>query len=188
MKENQSSIKNMSEEFAIEAEMAEKRGDLKTARLFYQKAFFIEKENLNETPKGERYQLTRSIYANNTVHYAYFAGLYAEAIQIAENFLSNASHEAVAPDLKSILKKAKTALENKSTSSETKITGTLIGADLPSGTFKLLGKKDNQYYGIQTSKEEIVEIVKNFWAKQVEVIGKKIQDGTINLEKIELVA
>ena len=188
MNDNISSIKNMAGEFALEAELAEKRGENKTARLFYQKAYAITKEHLPKIPSNQRYQLTRSIYASHAAQYALYGGLYKQAIQIAEKGLSSNPHEAFIPDLKSIIKKAKRFLKNESKSVTTKITGTLIGADLSAGTFKVLGQQDNQYYGIHTSKEQIIEIVKTFWTKQVEVIGNKIQDGTISLEKIKLAA
>lgn len=158
MNDNLSTIKDMAGEFALEAELAEKRGDLKTARLFYQKAYAITKEHFLKVSSAKRYQLTRSIYGYHAAYYALLGGLFEEAARIAQDLLSEKPHIAITLDLKTIFKKAKQAAKSQNNTVATIITGTLIGADLPSCTLKVLGQKDNQYYGIQTTKEQIVRL------------------------------
>ncbi|HFA52170.1 MAG TPA: hypothetical protein ENJ95_24395 [Bacteroidetes bacterium] len=175
-------------EFVHEAELAYKKGDFMMAKLFYQKAYAIEKEYAFKIPKDKKYELTRSIIFRSAATLALNSGYFDEAIQMVQSALRAGTHPAIVPELKEVQKKAQKELKNGTANSMTKITGTLIGADLPNRTLKVLGRDGRQYYGISATKENIIEIVKSFWTKKVEIKGKTIKDGTINLEGIRQVA
>jgi len=122
-------------EFVDEAQMAHRRGEARTARLFFEKAFHLEKVVALAVPTNENYQLTRSVFLRSAATLALDCGFRQEAIQLIQLALSSEPHPAIEPELQELLIRANQ--QESLAQTDTTITGRLVAADLPNHQIKL---------------------------------------------------
>ena len=96
----------MAMEFVDEARLAHQRGEERTARLLFEKAFYLEKVVALATPLQETYRLTRSVFLRSAASLALDCGYDNEALQLIQLALSSQPHPAIEPELEGLLAKA----------------------------------------------------------------------------------
>ena len=74
----------MAMQFVDEARFAHQRGEERTARLFFEKAFYLEKVVALAAPLQETYRLTRSVFLRSSASLALDCGFNSEAIQLIQ--------------------------------------------------------------------------------------------------------
>ena len=181
-----STMHQMAMEFVDEARLAHQRGEERTARLFFEKAFYLEKLVALAVPAQETYRLTRSVFLRSAAALALDCGFNNEAVQLIQLALSSQPHPAIQPELEELLVKAKQNEFNRDTT--TTVTGRLVAADLPSNQIKLQISDSNNLITIFVPEDTFTKIVKEYWDNLVIVHGKTRPDGTIFLQDIQQAA
>lgn len=179
-----STLHDIAMEFADEARFAQKRGDYKTAKLFYTKAFMLEKQFALAIPQTPPYALSRSVFLRSAANLALASGELSDAISIAETALHNNPNPAILPELNEVIEKAK-QLQNNHSTNTIYITGKLVSADIPNREIKVEGTDHQQYYIISVPEGSITEVVKQFWEGMVNLKGVANEQGSIVLETIQ---
>lgn len=183
--ENLSTLHDIAMEFAEEAHFAKNRGEEKTAKLFYQKAFSLEKRYALSFPTESPYQLSRAVFLRSAAHLALNSGYFQEAVKLAQLGLSN-THPDFIKEFQMILQKGKT--NNNPQPSEIFIKGILILADLSTNQIKVKDQDSQRLYTIFVPNEHFEQLVLTFWAKPVSIKGKTNEQGEIQLEEIKKAA
>lgn len=106
MSSEMSTMHQIAMEFVDEARIAYQRGEERTAKLFFEKAFYLEKVVALGVPIKEEYQLTRSVFLRSAASLALDCSFQKEAIQLLQLALSTQPHPAIEPELEELLKKA----------------------------------------------------------------------------------
>ena len=185
MSSEMSTMHQIAMEFVDEARIAYQRGEERTAKLFFEKAFYLEKVVALGVPIKEEYQLTRSVFLRSAASLALDCGFQKEAIQLLQLALSTQPHPAIEPELEELLKKANNQEPVQDTF--TTIMGRLVSADLPNHQIKLQ-IDDSVYLSIFVPDDIFTRIVKDHWDHVVIVKGKTRSDGTIYLQEIQQAA
>ncbi|MEM0994198.1 MAG: hypothetical protein AAGI49_14255 [Bacteroidota bacterium] len=173
-------------EFVDEARIAKQRGDLRTTRLFFQKALNLEKIVAINTPEGEDYQLSRSVFFRSAASLAIHSFQYEEALQLVELAMRTEAHPAIVPALKELSEKAK---HQQSLAAEVReITGLLVAADIPSHQIKLQMEENNEFLSIEVPEELLSEIVKSYWKEKITVKSIVHMDGSALFKGVQLAA
>lgn len=173
-------------EFVDEARLAKKRGDHHTTRLFFQKALNLEKMVALGVPKGNDYQLTRSVFFRSAASIALNCACYPETIQLVELALASNPHSAILPELEEL-----TALAQKQQSlaeQRKEITGRLIAADLPNHQIKIQVDQNNEFLSIKVPEQLLPQIVKSYWEEMITVESIIYADGSAFLQEVKLAA
>jgi hypothetical protein len=181
-----STIHQMAMEFVDEARLAHQRGEERTARLFFEKAFYLEKVVALATPLQETYRLTRSVFLRSAASLALDCGFNNEAVQLIQLALSSQPHPAIEPELQELLVTASTREPYQEAT--TTITGRLVAADLPNNQIKLQISDTSHLITIFVPEDAFPEIVKEYWDNLVVVHGVTRPDGTIYLQDIQQAA
>lgn len=93
----------MAVEFIDEARMARHRGEERTAKLFFEKSFNLEKIVEEAIPNEPSYQLTRSVFLRSAATLALDCGFKQEAVRLIQLALSSQPHPAMKPELEALL-------------------------------------------------------------------------------------
>ena len=173
-------------EFVDEARSAHQRGEERTARLFFEKAFRLEKVVALAAPMQETYRLTRSVFLRSAASLALDCGLDNEAIQLLQLALSSQPHPAIEPELEELLVKANT--QEKHQEATTTVTGRLVGADLPNHQIKLQISDTMHLIAVFVPEDTFTKIIKEYWDNTVIVHGVMRPDGSIHLRDIQQAA
>lgn len=183
--ENLSTLHDIAMDLADEAKKLANTGNQLLAQRIYNKAFFLEKTFALAFPlDDDEFQLSRSVFLNSAANLALAAGKNEEAKALAERALQNKPHPAFEEELHSIINKS----TEKSTSSTTvHITGTIVSADLLSNQIKVQDQQDQQVYIFDIKEIDLVELVKSYWATQVQ-IEAKFNNGFVLLNSIKKAA
>lgn len=175
-------IHQIAMEFVDEARMAHRRGDDRTARLFFEKAFHLEKVVALAVPVKEKYQLTRSVFLRSAASLALDCDFRTEAIQLIQLALSTEPHPAIEPELLELLASASQKEANQDIT--TTITGRLVAADLPNHQIKLQIADTTHLITVFVPEDAFTQIVKKYWDNVVVVQGETRPDGSIYLQAI----
>ncbi len=186
MNTNLSALHDVAMEFVDEARFSAQKGDEQTARLFFQKAFNLEKMVSLAMPKEAAYQLSRSVFLRSAASLALDCERYAEAQNLAETALSTEPHPALQAELKAILKKARQGASQPGGSLS--IVGTLVAADIPGNQIKIQTKNGLKFFTVYVPSDAIGEVVKSHWNNLVSVQAIHGKNGAILLEGIQKAA
>ncbi len=181
-----STMHQIAMEFVDEAQMAHRRGEARTARLFFEKAFHLEKVVALAVPANENYQLTRSVFLRSAATLALDCGFRQEAIQLIQLALSSEPHPAIEPELQELLVQANQ--QESPAQTDTTITGRLVAADLPNHQIKLQISDTTHLITVFVPEDAFTRIVKEYWDNLVVVQGNTRPDGSIHLQKIRQAA
>ena len=173
-------------EFVDEARSAHQRGEERTARLFFEKAFRLEKVVALAAPVQETYRLTRSVFLRSAASLALDCGLDNEAIQLLQLALSSQPHPAIEPELEELLVKVNARETHQEAA--TTVTGRLVGADLPNHQIKLQISDSMHLIAVFVPKDNFTKIIKEYWDNTVIVHGVMRPDGSIYLRDIQQAA
>ncbi|MCB0561857.1 MAG: hypothetical protein H6573_35335 [Lewinellaceae bacterium] len=173
-------------EFVDEARSAHQRGEERTARLFFEKAFRLEKVVALAAPMQETYRLTRSVFLRSAASLALDCGLDNEAIQLLQLALSSQPHPAIEPELEELLVKVNARETHQEAA--TTVTGRLVGADLPNHQIKLQISDSMHLIAVFVPKDNFTKIIKEYWDNTVIVHGVMRPDGSIYLRDIQQAA
>lgn len=182
MKNELVTLHEIAMEFMDEAQSAQQTGDFKTARLFFQKALTLEKVVALGTPKSPTYQLTRSIFFRSAATLAIDCGCYDEAIQLVDVALSVDPHPAFIDELQALAVQAQAKIEE--TEEVIEITGRLVGADLPNHLIKLQTSPPEKVITMEVSKDQLPQLVQQYWEKIITVAGIVKASGTTQFQVI----
>ncbi len=186
MTSEMSTLHQMAMEFVDEARLAHQRGEDPTARLFFEKAFYLEKVVALAAPLQETYKLTRSVFLRSAASLALDCGFTKEAVQLTQLALSSHPHPAIQPELEDLLAKA-SSQETREEAPMT-ITGRLVAADLPNHQIKLQLLDTTNLITIRVPEDTVAKIVKEYWDNLVVVRGITRPDGSIYLQDIQQAA
>lgn len=179
-------IHNKAIEFADEALLAKRRGNLKLASSFYEKAYYLErKAALSTIVTDDQSQLYRSILLRSAATLAMKNGLLSDGENLVQVALTTNPHPAILPELEEILKEISNL---KKEISEIEIIGVIISADAIANELKVLSVHNNQMFKVFVPSEMLLNIVKSFWAENVVIQGTTGEEGIIFLEKIDKAA
>ena len=89
---NLEALHDIAMEFAEEANFAHKRGEAQTAKLFYQKAFNLEKTYALSFPIKPAYLLSRAVFLRSAAYLALNSGYLKEATNLAKLGLDKTPH------------------------------------------------------------------------------------------------
>lgn len=181
-----STMHQIAMEFVDEARMAHQRGEARTARLFFEKAFHLEKVVALAVPAKDKYRLTRSVFLRSAATLALDCGFRSEAIQLIQLALSSQPHPAIEPELQELLVRANQQEPHPHT--DTTITGRLVAADLPNHQIKLQISDTTHLITVYVPADTFTGIVKEYWDHTVVIEGKTRPDGSIFLQKIRQAA
>jgi hypothetical protein len=173
-------------EFVDEARFAANRGDEQTAKLFFQKAFNLEKMVALSIPDEAGYQLSRTVFLRSAATLALDCGYYGEAEKLAEKALAGKPHSALVEELNTILEKARQ--ENPAPHESLSIIGTIVAADIPGGLIKIQVKDGRKLFTVHAPPKEIGEVVKRFWDNLIRVKATHDKDGVMLLKDIQKAA
>ena len=173
-------------EFVDEARSAHQRGEERTARLFFEKAFRLEKVVALAAPMQETYRLTRSVFLRSAASLALDCGLDNEAIQLLQLALSSQPHPAIEPELEELLVKANAQETHQEAA--TTVTGRLVAADLPNNQIKLQISDTMHLIAVFVPEDTFTKIIKEYWDNTVIVHGVMRPDGSIHLRDIQQAA
>ena len=176
----------MAMEFVDEARLAHQRGEERTARLFFEKAFHLEKVVALATPLQETYRLTRSVFLRSAASLALDCGFNDEAIQLIQLALSSQPHPAIEPELEELLVKANAQETHQEAA--TTVTGRLVAADLPNNQIKLQISDTMHLIAVFVPEDTFTKIIKEYWDNTVIVHGVTRPDGSIYLRDIHQAA
>lgn len=183
---NLSAIHDIAMEFAEEAHFAHQRGEEQTAKLFYQKAFNLEKTYAMSFPAKPAYLLSRAVFIRSAANLALNSGYLEEAINLAKLGLEKIPHPDFVKEFEDIIQKAKS--HNKIIQKEIKIQGILTFADLSSKYIKVRDSNSERLYTIHVTNVPFEELVMSYWAKVVFVKGIADKKGIIQLKEIQQAA
>jgi len=178
-----SALHDIAMEFAEEAHFAKKRGEEQTAKLFYQKAFNLEKSYALSFPEKPAYLLSRAVFIRSAAHLALNSGYFIEAINLATFGLENTPHPDFISEFQEIIKKGKH--HNVPTIKEITINGILTFADLSKKQIKIKEIHSERIYTLLVTDISLEELVMTFWAKTVAVKGITNKSGVIQLADIK---
>jgi len=181
-----SALHDIAMEFAEEAHFAHKRGEEQTAKLFYQKAFNLEKNYALSFPEKPAYLLSRAVFLRSAAYLALNSGNVKEAINLAKFGLENSPHPDFIKDFEAIIKKEKESSSN--TTKEITISGMLTFADLSNNQIKIRETNSERVYTFLVTNSSLEELVLAFWAKTVAVKGIADKSGAIELAEIRRAA
>ena len=102
---NLEALHDIAMEFAEEANFAHKRGEAQTAKLFYQKAFNLEKTYALSFPTKPAYLLSRAVFLRSAAYLAFNTGHFIDALQLTLIGLSGNLLAFIAQQLKELKKK-----------------------------------------------------------------------------------
>ena len=100
-------LHDMAMEFAEEANFAHQRGDAQIAKLFYQKAFNLEKTYALSFTIKPAYLLSRAVFLRSAAYLALNSGYLKEAANLAKLGLEKTPHPDFIAEFEEIIKKAK---------------------------------------------------------------------------------
>lgn len=178
----------MAMEFVDEARFAHQRGEERTARLFFEKAFYLEKVVALAAPLQETYRLTRSVFLRSSASLALDCGFNSEAIQLIQLALSSQPHPAIEPELEELFVKASASAQEPHQEAATTITGRLVAADLPNNQIKLQISDTMHLIAVFVPEDTFTKIIKEYWDNTVIVHGVTRPDGSIYLRDIQQAA
>lgn len=104
---NLEALHDIAMEFAEEANFAHKREEIQTAKLFYQKAFNLEKTYALSFPTKPAYQLSRAVFLRSAAYLALNSGYLKEAVNLAKLGLEKTPHPDFIEEFEAILKQTK---------------------------------------------------------------------------------
>ena len=183
---NLEALHDIAMEFAEEANFAHKRGEVQTAKLFYQKAFNLEKTYALSFPTKPAYLLSRAVFLRSAAYLALNSGYLKEAANLAKLGLEKTPHPDFIAEFEAILKQAK--LPKKEAQKEINIRGTLIFADLANKQIKIKDLASEELYTIHVANISLEQLVMSFWAKAVSIKGIADKKGMIQLAEIKRAA
>lgn len=182
------SLHNKAIEFADEGLLAQKRGDADVAQSFFQKAFLLEKEAALATILNEENKLFYAILYRSAATLALDCGNIWEAEFLVNTALTQEISAGIKKQLIDLKQKIIHRKKDFISQANIELVGVIIGADTPNSEIKLLDNKDKLFYKIFVPQNQIHQIVQSFWAKQVQISGKKDKRGIVFLEQIKQVA
>ena len=183
---NLEALHDIAMEFAEEANFAHKRGEVQTAKLFYQKAFNLEKTYALSFPIKPAYLLSRAVFLRSAAYLALNSGYLKEAANLAKLGLDKTPHPDFIAEFKAIIKQAKSI--KKEVKKEITIRGILTFADLANKQIKIKDLASEELYTIHVSNISLEELVLSFWAKAVYIKGIADKKGVIQLAEIRQAA
>ncbi len=181
-----SSLHDIAMEFAEEARFAINRGDKQTAKLFYQKAFNLEKRYALSFPAQPQYALSSAVFLRSAAYLALNSGHIKEAKELANLGLIKIPHSDFIEEFRDILNEA-TFINNKKRK-ELHIQGIFVSANLSNNQICIQDTTNHQIYIISVPNNKLEELVKSFWAKTVSIKGKANEKGQIQLKEIKKAA
>ena len=183
---NLEALHDIAMEFAEEANFAHKRGEAQTAKLFYQKAFNLEKTYALSIPTKPAYLLSRAVFLRSAAYLALNSGYLKEAANLAKLGLDKTPHPDFIAEFEAIIKKAKSP--RTEATKEITIRGILTFADLTNKQIKIKDLASEELYTIHVSNISLEELVMSFWAKAVYIKGVTDKKGVIQLAEIKRAA
>jgi len=183
---NLEALHDIAMEFAEEANFANKRGEKQVAKLFYQKAFNLEKTYALSFPATPAYLLSRAVFLRSAAYLALNSGHAKEAVTLARLGLEKTPHPDFIEEFEKIIQQSQS--KKKETKKEITIQGLLTSADLSNKQIKVKDKVSEQVYIIHVSNISLEELVHSFWAKSVFIKGITDKEGAIQLAEIKRVA
>jgi len=183
---NLEALHDIAMEFAEEANFAHKRGEKQIAKLFYQKAFNLEKTYALSFPAKPVYLLSRAVFLRSAAYLAFNSGYLKEAANLAQLGLEKTPHPDFIEEFQNIIKQSKTP--KKETQTEVSIQGILTFADLSKKQIKIKDSFSEQVYTIHVPHISLEELVLSYWAKSVFIKGIADNKGSIQLAEIKKVA
>ena len=183
---NLEALHDIAMEFAEEASFAHKRGEVQTAKLFYQKAFNLEKTYALSFPTKPTYLLSRAVFLRSAAYLALNSGYLKEAANLAKLGLGKTPHPDFIEEFQSLIKQAKSS--KKEATKEINIQGILTFADLANKQIKIKDLATEQLYTIHVSNASLEELVLSFWAQAVYIKGIADKKGVIQLAEIRRAA
>jgi len=183
---NLEALHDIAMEFAEEANFAHKRGEAQTAKLFYQKAFNLEKTYALSFPMKPAYLLSRAVFLRSAAYLALNSGYLQEASNLAKLGLDKTPHPDFIDEFEEIIKQTKSP--KKQTKKEITIQGILTFADLANKQIKIKDLDSEELYTIYVTNTSLEELVMSFWAKAVYIKGIADKKGVIQLAEIRRAA
>jgi len=183
---NLEALHDIAMEFAEEAKFASKRGETQTAKLFYQKAFSLEKTYALSFPTKPAYLLSKAVFLRSAAYLALNSGYLKEAVNLAKIGLDKAPHPDFLTEFESIIQQAKSP--KKEAGKEINIQGLLTFADLTNKQIKIKDTVSKELYTIYVPNISLEELVQSFWAKTVLIRAISDKKGVIQLAEIKQAA
>jgi len=183
---NLEALHDIAMEFAEEANFAHKRGEEQIAKLFYQKAFNLEKTYALTFPANPVYLLSRAVFLRSAAYLALNSGYLKEAGNLAQLGLEKTPHPDFIEEFQKIIKQSKKL--KKGNKEEITIQGILTFADLSTKQIKVKDSVSEQVYTIHVPNVSLEELVLSFWAKAVFIKGIADKKGAIQLAEIKKAA
>lgn len=181
---NLSALHDIAMEFAEEARFASKRGEEQTAKLFYQKAFSLEKTYALAFPSAPQYLFSKAVLLRSAAHLAINSGYIQEAMEFAK--LGLETHPDFTQEFQAIIQEGKTS--KKEVTEKVNIQGILIFADLSKQQIKIQTKEDNRLYTIFVPNSDLENLVLLYWAQPVMIKASANKNGQIQLDEIKKAA
>lgn len=175
-------------EFSDEGIIAKAKGDETLADYFFEKAYFLERDAaLGYVAKDENTNLIKSILFRSAITLGLRCGYLWAAENLAKTALNSKPHPAIIEELKELVLKINTQ-KSEINAKAIQITGVITSADSRISEITVLVFKDKINLKVVLPHNNINEIVKSYWEKNIIIKGKTDNKGTIFLEKIKQAA
>lgn len=152
-------------------------------KLFYEKAFLLEKEAALLMSSDEKYPLSRGEMLKNAVALAYKAGKYEEAQKVAALCRDENLDGYTLIKLEELEKLVLAALVPTHSSSLT-VRGLFTSANADDREIKIRDMENQQVYSFIVPANMFKKVVKSYWQDVVSVVGHVSTQGIFTLEKI----
>lgn len=159
------SLHQSAAEFSVFGDVAKAKGKMYEARLFYQKAFELEKDAAQRMEGKKNDHINRCILLRSTAALAYHAGLYEEAEKYIELTLSEYPPDFIKNELDEIAALVKNAKPACLKDSQLNIEGKLSSAT--ENEIIVVEKNGATSYSIRVPAKKLKEIVREFFLETV---------------------
>ena len=167
-------------------DVAKAKGKMDEAKLFYQKAFELEKDAAQRMSDDKNDHLNRCILLRSAAALAYHAGLYEEAERYIELTSSENPPDFIKNELDEIAALVKNTKPVTGRNGQLDIEGTLSSAT--ESEITVVEKNGSTTYSIRVPAQKLKEIVREFFLETVRISASAGPDGLYLLKKINKAA
>ena len=153
-------------------------------KLFYEKAFLLEKEAALLMSSEEKHPLSRGEMLKNATALAYKAGKYEEAQKTATLCRSEALDSYTLIKLGELEKRIVAALATPIHNSSLTVRGLFTSANADDREIRIRDMENQQMYSFIVPANMFKKVVKSYWQDVVSVVGHANVQGVFTLEKI----
>ena len=180
-------IHHKSLEFSDEAIIAKRKGDITTAQIFFEKAFWLEKTAAMMMNKTTKIPFSKLTMIRSAAALAFKAGLYQEGLKLIAFGLKEYNNEASIIELQPVFEAIKEVMPEINLTTQS-LKGTLTAANANEYEIKIENPLNQQPYSIIVPSEMMDEIVRSYWKNEVLIEITAYTSGIMVLDKISLAA